>query len=147
MWIGGVRSPEQEQEKQENIARLVAALKEYPCADCGKEYPAKAMRFDHAHGRKKHDIEKLTTAGLGVILVELAKCDVVCAGCLRKRKRGARGKGTKSSCIEALFDIMGRPEDPLRDVAIWLYVQAGARMAGNIELEMVKLWEVYASGK
>jgi len=68
-------------------------LKDHPCADCGNNFPACCMDFDHRPGTVK-----LFNVGSGIrqprqrILDEIAKCDLVCANChrLRTYRRYAR---------------------------------------------------------
>ena len=70
---------------KENIRRL---KEKTPCYDCHENYPYYVMDFDHRDGEIKEGnvatllgdrwaIEKLTN--------EIAKCDIVCANCHRKR--------------------------------------------------------------
>ena len=63
---------------------LVHAAKAKPCVDCGKHYPPYVMDFDHVRGSKRKAISKWrgTTA---LLLLEIGKCDLVCANCHRER--------------------------------------------------------------
>jgi hypothetical protein len=67
----------------------VAKLKDKPCADCGKKYPHYVMDFDHLKGSiKRGNISELINRNFlsyEQILVEVAKCDIVCANCHRIR--------------------------------------------------------------
>jgi hypothetical protein len=68
--------------------RLVREAKNRPCADCGVWYPHYVMDFDHRPGEKKRaNLTVLAQRGAPreVILAEIAKCDVVCSNCHRKR--------------------------------------------------------------
>ncbi len=61
-----------------------------PCLDCGKHFAPVAMDFDHVRGQKKATISQMTSAKWkrvpwAEILIELAKCDIVCANCHRTR--------------------------------------------------------------
>lgn len=77
---------------REKLRKIVRELKSQPCTDCGKKFPPEAMDFDHVPGRGG----KLGSVGsrksARAILIEAAKCDVVCAICHRvrteKRRRG-----------------------------------------------------------
>jgi len=65
---------------------IVAALRNQPCADCGVQYPSYIMEFDHRNPTAK----SFTLAGanrrsIEDIMLELSKCDVVCANCHRAR--------------------------------------------------------------
>jgi hypothetical protein len=61
-----------------------------PCVDCGESNPI-VLDFDHL-GDKEFSISLGVARGLGMkrIMEEIAKCDVLCANCHRKRtfKRG-----------------------------------------------------------
>jgi hypothetical protein len=87
-----------EQDKRAYVARnreyrnrlkaIIRAAKAKPCADCGKRYPSYVMDFDHRPGeRKVGTLTALASRGLCEenIRLEIAKCDVVCANCHRKR--------------------------------------------------------------
>lgn len=62
-----------------------------PCDDCGLQYPSYVMDFDHVRGVKTADISRMLsrlsrgTMTFERILDEIAKCDLVCANCHRKR--------------------------------------------------------------
>jgi recombinational DNA repair protein (RecF pathway) len=73
--------------KLERILVLVREAKSKPCADCGQSYPYYVMDFDHRPGEKKvAEIARLVpTKSIRRIVEEIAKCDVVCANCHRKR--------------------------------------------------------------
>lgn len=57
------------------------------CADCGWSGWARGLDWDHARGRKDHNIASLINHGgpVEVLITELGKCDVVCANCHRIR--------------------------------------------------------------
>lgn len=64
-------------------------IKNKPCFDCGKKYPAWIMDFDHRDGRSKiATISFLVFRKLvkfDKIKEEIAKCDLVCSNCHRGR--------------------------------------------------------------
>ncbi|MEP7378397.1 MAG: hypothetical protein ABI725_02430 [Chloroflexota bacterium] len=66
---------------------LLAELRNVECADCRGKFPKAAMDFDHRDpSTKKHTISRmLLRTTTEEILVEVAKCDVVCANCHRMR--------------------------------------------------------------
>lgn len=74
-------------EQRERLREYVRGQREKPCADCGTQYPHYVMEFDHARGQKDTDIAKMVRAPVGLprLLKELAKCDLVCANCHRRR--------------------------------------------------------------
>lgn len=67
--------------------RVLRRAKALPCTDCGRRYPAHVLDFDHVRGEKLGDVSHLAGAGVTVeaLLEEIAKCDVVCANCHRRR--------------------------------------------------------------
>ena len=77
--------------KRKKVERHLAldALKCVPCRDCGRVYPPYVMDFDHRDpSTKQGEINYLlnkTSAPWATILSEVAKCDVVCVRCHRKR--------------------------------------------------------------
>lgn len=59
---------------------------ETPCADCGLHFPYYMMEFDHVkappkkgNGKKKR--VSINAMSFADMLVELDKCDIVCANC------------------------------------------------------------------
>jgi hypothetical protein len=70
----------------------VKALKEgVPCMDCGGIYPAHCMDFDHVYGAKKgKQLSFLYGCAQTSVLLEVAKCDLVCACCHRVRTDNRR---------------------------------------------------------
>lgn len=72
---------------REQQRELVRRAKDRPCADCGVKYPYYIMEFDHRPEEiKKFGVNKGPGRhGTQKILDEIAKCDVVCANCHRKR--------------------------------------------------------------
>lgn len=73
--------------QKQRLLDLAAALKDVPCTDCGNRYPSYAMDFDHLDGEAKiNSIANLTKLGSEAkLLLEVAKCEVVCAVCHRIR--------------------------------------------------------------
>lgn len=59
------------------------------CVDCKRIYPSWVMDFDHLDGEKKIDsISRMAvtnTSSFEKILIEIAKCELVCANCHRQR--------------------------------------------------------------
>jgi hypothetical protein len=56
------------------------------CVDCG-ESDLRVLEFDHVRGRKQGNITTLVRAGAPMerILSEIAKCEVRCANCHRRK--------------------------------------------------------------
>ena len=65
--------------------RLVRALKSRPCADCGLRFPPEAMDLDHVRGTKVFGFATAMGRSLISLMIEAAKCDIVCANCHRVR--------------------------------------------------------------
>lgn len=74
-------------EQIERNRKLVRAAKDRPCADCGQHYPWFVMDLDHVRGEKRQNVSVLVAQGVSArtLVTEIAKCDVVCANCHRKR--------------------------------------------------------------
>ena len=66
---------------------LLAQLRAAPCADCGKEYPAAVMEFDHRDpSEKRYTVSRMALrTTTEEIRLEVGKCDVICANCHRMR--------------------------------------------------------------
>ncbi len=59
--------------------------KDHPCIDCGETDPI-VLEFDHLHNKSDGLASMVTRAfSLRIIIEEIAKCEVVCANCHRKR--------------------------------------------------------------
>ena len=57
---------------------------QHPCVDCGEADPV-VLEFDHVRGEKLGNVSDLRAASMKKIIAEVAKCDVVCANCHRRR--------------------------------------------------------------
>jgi hypothetical protein len=66
-----------------NLQYMVDYLKENACIDCGEKDPV-VLEFDH-RGDKKYNVSSLTSGSMETLLKEIAKRDVRCANC-HKRK-------------------------------------------------------------
>lgn len=70
--------------KDSNFQSLMQYLKEHPCRDCGEKDPI-VLEFDHLENKRyniSHMMNKYTWES---ILVEIAKCEVVCRNCHARR--------------------------------------------------------------
>jgi hypothetical protein len=83
-------------------AHILDFLREHPCVDCGEHDPV-VLEFDHL-GSKTAAIAALVsaTASLAVIDAEIAKCEVVCANCHRRRtaRRGPWRRADRNELVE-----------------------------------------------
>ena len=70
----------------ENHARILEYLLGHPCVDCGQTNPI-VLDFDHRDpAAKRTEVARLTgTKPWPQVLAEIAKCDVRCANCHRRR--------------------------------------------------------------
>lgn len=60
-------------------------LKAASCTDCGECFHHAAMDFDHVRGEKFKEVSAMWSYRWERVLVEVAKCDLVCANCHRLR--------------------------------------------------------------
>src|SRR6476661_3498495 len=77
-------------------ADILDQLRSVACADCGGTFPQCAMDFDHRDPTTKTRsvTRMISRASIERILVEVAKCDIVCANCHRLRTFERRAKQT-----------------------------------------------------
>lgn len=71
--------------RKERQDHVWAYLLEHPCMDCGETDPV-VLEFDHLRD-KVCSVSKLITDGAAMsrLRAEIAKCEVVCANCHRRR--------------------------------------------------------------
>ena len=74
------------------LRRIIAVVKDTPCADCSEKYTTQLMTFDHLpEFEKKANINVfVSNKSRRGLFLEMAKCDVVCRPChdIREEKRG-----------------------------------------------------------
>lgn len=75
-----------------NRVRLVEYLAAHPCVDCGETDPV-VLDFDHVRGEKRCDISHLLSRRhpWSTVEQEIAKCDVRCANCHRRKTAAEQG--------------------------------------------------------
>lgn len=66
-----------------NLQYIVDYLKQHPCVDCGETDPI-VLEFDHISD-KEYDVSKLNHSSFETLLEEIAKCEVRCANCHRRK--------------------------------------------------------------
>jgi formate-dependent nitrite reductase cytochrome c552 subunit len=73
-------------------AELLNRLRDVPCTDCNQRFAPCAMDFDHIDPNMKDYVvtRMIGRAGTARILGEVAKCDIVCANCHRRRTHDRR---------------------------------------------------------
>lgn len=69
-----------------NRIRLARYLFGKSCADCGESDPV-VLEFDHVRGTKHHDVGLMIARSFSwnKIALEIAKCDIRCANCHRRK--------------------------------------------------------------
>jgi hypothetical protein len=76
-------------EKKNEIKRRILEIKNTtPCTDCQQSFVDEPwlLEFDHVRGEKKFNISTMHNRGsLRLLEEELAKCDLVCVMCHRRR--------------------------------------------------------------
>lgn len=68
----------------ERVEFLVEFFKANPCVDCGEADPV-VLEFDHLRDKEFSIAKGLQDRNWQTVLDEIAKCDVVCANCHRRR--------------------------------------------------------------
>ena len=64
---------------------IVEYLRAHPCMDCGEGDPV-VLDFDHVRGEKLFSVSMgLTDRSFDSLVAEMAKCEVVCTNCHRRR--------------------------------------------------------------
>jgi|ERR1051326_3899264 hypothetical protein len=87
--------------KRDALRKIV--LKYYlghPCVDCGEADPV-VLEFDHISGDKQCTISYIVTHGLDAdrLMDEIAKCEVRCANCHRRKTAKQFGWNTKYTLL------------------------------------------------
>lgn len=75
--------------RAERMGFLLEYLTDHPCVDCG-ERDVVVLEFDHREDKSFNISYGITNHSWAAVLAEMAKCEVVCANCHRRRtaKRG-----------------------------------------------------------
>lgn len=66
-----------------NLQFKIDFLKQNPCIDCGEKDPI-VLEFDHRKD-KEYNVSAMNYLSLNKLSKEIAKCDVRCANCHRKK--------------------------------------------------------------
>jgi len=64
----------------------------HPCVDCGESDPI-VLEFDHVRGKKRKIISQLVNSGYGIDVIkkEIAKCEVRCSNCHKRKTAREQG--------------------------------------------------------
>ena len=94
------KTPEEKQKIYDNRTKRRENARQYvwdylasnPCIDCGETDP-RLLEFDHVRGKKKAAISVLASGRYSIetIQAEIAKCEVRCTSCHRKKTYRDRG--------------------------------------------------------
>jgi hypothetical protein len=77
--------------RREKTEQLLAYFATHPCIDCGETDPL-VLEFDHVSDDKSFAVARaMSDRAWAAILDEIAKCEVVCANCHRRRTYRRRG--------------------------------------------------------
>ena len=71
---------------------FINTIKDLPCQDCGVKFPPECMDFDHRDPELKSFQVSLSAVGssserMHRLMLEVSKCDLVCANCHRIRTK------------------------------------------------------------
>ncbi len=91
---------------------IINKIKDNPCTDCKQKFSPWIMDFDHINNDKKSDVCSLIKlkASLKTILIEISKCELVCANCHRDRTYKRLNKNNLSAPRNGYFiGIHNRP--------------------------------------
>lgn len=85
----GLRKREAKEINRRNAFQYLAT---HPCIDCGENDP-RCLEFDHVRDEKIANVSSMmrNVCCWETILTEIAKCDVRCANCHRKRTSDVQG--------------------------------------------------------
>ena len=90
--------------RDRNTRYIEEYLLNHPCARCG-ESDVEVLEFDHLDPtEKEYTIAQLVGGGMGLIKLqkEMAKCQVLCSNCHRKKTIQDRGGTTRSKLLNSL---------------------------------------------
>ncbi len=77
----------QKEHRLKNKQNALDYFSEHPCVDCGETDPI-VLDFDHVRGQKSYNVGRAISGShrsWKSIMTEIAKCDVRCCNCHRKK--------------------------------------------------------------
>ncbi len=92
-------------ERRRRVRWLLRHLEAHPCADCGETDPV-VLEFDHLRDKSFGISEGFSSRrAWSLILLEIEKCEVVCANCHRRRTalRGGFARAGVAQLVELQF--------------------------------------------
>ena len=91
-WFRATRrpSPRWTASQRRNQTYILAVLRRSACTDCGERDPV-VLEFDHRRDKRGNVSTMTGWASLETLRQEIAKCDVRCANCHRRRTQAAMG--------------------------------------------------------
>lgn len=89
---GKAKAKERNQALYARRRAIIEEAKSSPCLDCGIKYPPYVMDFDHRPSETKSFTisENILSKSDDLLILEIQKCDVVCANCHRIRTHNRR---------------------------------------------------------
>jgi hypothetical protein len=73
--------------RKKELLAFIQNIKKNPCVDCGNLFPPYCMDFDHISDKKFSIADGINKHGFSKekLLIEIKKCEIVCACCHRIR--------------------------------------------------------------
>lgn len=93
-----------------NRTRLMTYLATHPCIDCG-EADIVVLDLDHVRGRKHRNVTRMLDYSWAAIEKEIAKCEVRCANCHRRKTAKQLGHFRSSLQHPAAWDSVSEAEE------------------------------------
>jgi hypothetical protein len=85
----------------EGTELLLEYFADHPCLDCGEKDPL-VLEFDHLRDKAFNIATKMTAYSWETVLEEIAKCEVVCGNC--HKRRTARRRRSNRARLTGLTD-------------------------------------------
>jgi len=97
---------------EERNLSLIEYFAAHPCVDCGESDPI-VLEFDHQRDKCFNVSAGIRDRSWQAVLDEIAKCEVVCANCHRRRTAAKRGF-YRAAAVRLRADLV-RVDDPDSD--------------------------------